>query len=468
MRVVRAAGLFGLAYAAYPNGPAADRIDSLPGWEGDLPSEWFSGFLDIGDTKQLHYVFTAADTNPETAPVTLWLNGGPGCSSLDGLFYEHGQLLVKDENTLVRNPYAFTTVSNMIYIEAPAGVGFSYRSDGKYKSDDAQTAIDNLAGLHAFFAKFPELKTHDFYVSGESYGGVYVPTLSQAILHDKTVDWNMKGLLVGNGVMSWDRIQKFHYPFLWEHGAMSNSQYAELDKTCSAGPDSEECQKLQNVVDEQTQGLNLYDIYRDCFVTPSAATLGDKDFDFQMLRTGERAPHPALVSAGVNVPCIDSVAGTAWLNKAEVKKAIHVDVSPNDWAICTSITNYDRNMEYSAVPIYEELVHHYRVLIYHGDTDMACDYLQGQDAIAEVARNQKLETIDEWKPWMIKDAVGPQVAGFITTYKTEQEFHFITVKGAGHMTPQWKPEASIAFFERFLNHKSIKDGGSEHEEVFVL
>ena len=71
----------------------------------------------------------------------------------------------------------------MLYLEAPAGVGFSYSSNpADYNTGDNQTAADNLAALHAFFSKFPMYTVNDFYVSGESYGGVYVPTLSQKIL----------------------------------------------------------------------------------------------------------------------------------------------------------------------------------------------------------------------------------------------------------------------------------------------
>merc|ERR1711945_42924 len=67
--------------------PESDRIINLPGWDGELPSKQYSGYLDISNTKHYHYWFIECETDPENAPTVLWLNGGPGCSSLDGLVY---------------------------------------------------------------------------------------------------------------------------------------------------------------------------------------------------------------------------------------------------------------------------------------------------------------------------------------------------------------------------------------------
>ena len=67
-----------------------DEITSLPGWEGALPSRQYSGYLPVNEEKSrfLHYWFVESEGSPSTDPLVLWLNGGPGCSSLDGYFYE--------------------------------------------------------------------------------------------------------------------------------------------------------------------------------------------------------------------------------------------------------------------------------------------------------------------------------------------------------------------------------------------
>ena len=70
--------------------PSSDEISTLPGWDGELPSKQYSGYLDVSKTKHYHYWFVECENNPKDAPVVLWLNGGPGCSSLIGLVYEHG------------------------------------------------------------------------------------------------------------------------------------------------------------------------------------------------------------------------------------------------------------------------------------------------------------------------------------------------------------------------------------------
>merc|ERR1740117_2354384 len=195
--------------------PIGDKVDAVPGWSQPLPSAWYSGFLPVG-AKQLHYVLVEAEAplDPKTAPLVLWLNGGPGCSSLEGFFNEHGPLLVADAHAplninfngapsananttgLVRNAWAWSRAASILYLEAPAGVGFSYSPvKADLTTGDNQTAADNLAALHAFFAKFPEFKNNDFYVAGESYGGVYVPTLSQKIYRDASFPGQMRGYL---------------------------------------------------------------------------------------------------------------------------------------------------------------------------------------------------------------------------------------------------------------------------------
>ena len=114
-------GVWALAFAA-------DEVTSLPGWSGPLPSRQFSGYLDVGASKHLHYWLVESEGAPSTDPTVLWLNGGPGCSSLDGFLYEHGPFRTDPANPhkLVRFPQTWAKVANMLYLEAPAGVGYSY------------------------------------------------------------------------------------------------------------------------------------------------------------------------------------------------------------------------------------------------------------------------------------------------------------------------------------------------------
>ena len=88
----------------------------------------YSGYLDVdGKDKQIHYMFVTSQSNPTTDPVILWLNGGPGCSSLIGFFKEIGPVISEDKNAskLEVNPYNWNKRANIIFFESPAGVGFS-------------------------------------------------------------------------------------------------------------------------------------------------------------------------------------------------------------------------------------------------------------------------------------------------------------------------------------------------------
>lgn len=184
-----------------------DEIVSLPGYPGKLPSRHFSGYLTFGQ-KHIHYYFIEAETfEPNSRPLVLWLNGGPGCSSMDGLVYENGPFGISEEDPtqLYRRKSSWATMANMLYFEAPVGVGFSYSDDPKdYNVNDNQTAEDNLHALEVFFAAYPELEG-DFFITGESYAGIYVPTLAEAIMNadrkGKYKGLKLKGIAVGMSVL---------------------------------------------------------------------------------------------------------------------------------------------------------------------------------------------------------------------------------------------------------------------------
>lgn len=157
------------------------------------------------------FVEAAAPVDPATADLVLWTNGGPGCSGLFGLLEEMGPFRpTKDGGSLAANPYAWNRLSNIVYVEVPVGVGFSYSGDPEdYRTGDQVnesmnlgatirrlyqlhtatdikrrtnkfiapsrhpqvTAQDNLRTVQAFFERFPHLRANDFYLASESYGG---------------------------------------------------------------------------------------------------------------------------------------------------------------------------------------------------------------------------------------------------------------------------------------------------------
>ncbi|CAI9535784.1 unnamed protein product [Staurois parvus] len=183
--------------------PSDDEIKYLPGLRKQPSFRQFSGYLDVPGGKHLHYWFVESQKNPSSSPLVLWMNGGPGCSSLDGLLTEHGPFLIQPDGvSLEYNSYSWNKIANVLYLEAPAGVGFSYSDDKNYKTNDTEVAHNNYLALKKFYTLFPEYSANDLYITGESYGGVYVPSLAVQVSQDSTI--NLKGIAVGNGLSSYE------------------------------------------------------------------------------------------------------------------------------------------------------------------------------------------------------------------------------------------------------------------------
>lgn len=113
--------LSAVAFAA----PTEDKMANLP----DAPAfttDTYSGYLKVNATKSLHYVFAESESDPANDPVVIWFNGGPGCSSMLAFMQENGPLAIDDgEDYIKTNPYPWNTRANVLWIESPAGVGYS-------------------------------------------------------------------------------------------------------------------------------------------------------------------------------------------------------------------------------------------------------------------------------------------------------------------------------------------------------
>lgn len=164
-----------------------DKVDDLPGMGEFNDFGFFSGYLDIKSSvlnfyssKHLHYVLAKSQRDPENDPLIVWFNGGPGCSSMFGLLQEHGPYVMEDNSTEFKvNEWSWNKEASVLYIESPAGVGYSYCDSTRYcVSSDDSSSLDNLEAMLSFFKKFPEFQKNDLYLSGESYAGIYVPFLA--------------------------------------------------------------------------------------------------------------------------------------------------------------------------------------------------------------------------------------------------------------------------------------------------
>ena len=162
-------------------GPDEEKVTSIP----DYPEFTFgvySGYINNlnNTTKNIHYLLAESQGDPRKDPLIVWYNGGHGCSSMLAWAQEHGPFLQESTSQAFhKNPYSWNTEANVLYIEQPAGVGYSSCDWDAHPEDcthdDNSAARDNLEVLLQWFEKYPEYKTSDLYVSGESYGGIYVP-----------------------------------------------------------------------------------------------------------------------------------------------------------------------------------------------------------------------------------------------------------------------------------------------------
>jgi len=151
----------------------------------------------------MFFWFFPAEKNFDEAPVVLWLQGGPGSSSLYGLFAENGPYSIHRKKLRLRT-YSWTKEHSVLYIDNPVGTGYSFTNDEKgYVRTQEEVGRDVYNALTQFFTLFPELKRNDFFVTGESYGGKYVPAVSYTIhkMNPKTtMKINLKGIAIGNGL----------------------------------------------------------------------------------------------------------------------------------------------------------------------------------------------------------------------------------------------------------------------------
>ena len=168
--------LLATAALAAPKDELMGQLPDAP----EFPTATYSGYLTATDTKSIHYVFSESQSDPTTDPVIIWFNGGPGCSSMLAFMQENGPLAIDDGETYVKtNPYPWTKRANVLWLESPAGVGWSIAGTAQdLQTNDMIQSQDALNALKHWYEKFPEFSDNKLFVSGESYAGVYVPYLA--------------------------------------------------------------------------------------------------------------------------------------------------------------------------------------------------------------------------------------------------------------------------------------------------
>jgi len=403
--------------------PPLDKITNLPGTNATVPFSMYSGYIGISNGKQMHYWFVESQNAPATDPLVLWLNGGPGCSSLLGLLSENGPFYPDAKGNLISNPYSWNKLANMLYLESPAGVGFSYCTTCPTFNDNI-TAHDNYEVLTNWFLKFPIYQTNPFYISGESYAGHYIPTLAYAIYQAKLVDplkppqSIFKGFIVGNPSTyhtadDGDSLTQYFQ----SHGIIPLDDNRQSDVTGTFD--------RYDILADVCEANRMYKYIR--FPSWINHHLGFKE-------TNKRyVPNPD--------PCIDDYVAT-YLNTPTVQNAIHV--RSTQWQECGG-PNYEYNQG-SMYPYYNTFIQstNWKIWVYSGDADTVINFIGTESWIYNLNR----PVSKKWYPWnYARDGSSVQLAGWRVDF---DRITFTTIKGAGHMVPWTQPAPAFAMFKSFL------------------
>ncbi|KAL3512109.1 hypothetical protein ACH5RR_024826 [Cinchona calisaya] len=433
--------------------PDPDKITQLPG-QPQVGFQQFSGYVTVDDKKgkYLFYYFVEAEIDCASKPLVLWLNGGPGCSSLGvGAFSENGPFRPNGQG-LLRNEYSWNREANMLYLETPIGVGFSYSTDtSSYDAvNDEITARDNLVFLQRWFLKFPQYMNRNLFITGESYAGHYVPQLAELMMqfNKKQKLFNLKGIALGNPVLEYATDLNSRAEYFWSHGLISDSTYKLFTSFCNYSRYVSEyyrdavspiCSKVMSQVSRETSRfVDKYDVTLDVCISS--------------VLSQSKLISPQQNAERIDV-CIEDET-VNYLNRRDVQKALHARlVGVRRWLVCSEILDYELlNLEIPTISIVGSLLKGgITVLVYSGDQDSVIPLTGSRTLVQGLAKQLQLNTTTPYRVWF----AGQQVGGWTQVYGNV--LSFATIRGASHEAPFSQPERSLVLFKSFLEGKPLPE-----------
>lgn len=471
----------------YTAAALGDEITSLPGLDSNTFKDYrmFSGYVDVypAHNRSIFYWFIESLNKPTSDPVAVWTNGGPGSSGLLGMFTEHGPFRPLSNLTLRVQPWSWVNIANMIYIEAPAGVGFSFSDDtADYTTDDNKTAVDNYHFIQGWLEKFSNYKSNDFYITSESYGGHYMPTLAQQIILGNKAGGdpqiNFKGVFDGNPYTNRDENQRGEYETYGGHQMVSRPTYAEWMSACADGNSTTSaCTSARNAMREEVgnnidpyaidyptctqrskydevyllykhlrdQGIDdlrapgIYGRMMDYFdANPESEWFTDEG----TFKKENADPKIIITTDGFPYDPCESNYLTEYLNQADVQTAIHVKAK--HWP-GTQI-DYEGGLPDMTVLwqwIIDNAPEPLKLTIVSGDDDTVCGLAGTQSWMWNMGW-----TVDPQNKWKVWTDINGQTGGYLTKWKNAM--NLVTVHSAGHLIPETQPSRSLQTFERYL------------------
>merc|ERR1719187_33879 len=404
------------------------RVDTtlLEGINEDIES--YSGFLTVDkpNNGNMFFWFFPAEQSPETAPVVIWLQGGPGASSMFGLFKLHGPVLTKvDSNDhltgVEKNPNSWHRKHNMIYIDNPVGAGYSHSNRLPQTQKEVTDTLYEF--LEQWFTLFPMYKSNPYYSFGESYAGKYVPSLTRRIhemnlREDTKIRINLAGMGIGDGFMN-----PYH-----------NGQFGKLMYQVGLvdEPQRDHCLQIEAQMQSYIKQGDLYNAWQSWSnVLGYVMSKGDCGYAYNFAQCDAD-------------PVEDNYE--EFCNWPSTRNALHVGnlAFPNEgdpyWSmINVFMENGIQDVEYC-------LDHDIHTLMYNGNFDIICNHSGILDMIADM----------QWKGKADYDRASRSVYHYsnndvIGYLKKAQKLNLLVVRNAGHMVPMSQPPYAQQMIEDFTS-----------------
>lgn len=300
-----------------------------------------------------------------------------------------------------------------------------------------------------------------------------MPTLSARVVDDPEI--NFKGMAIGNGVNDNSIQDSGLVEFLWARGTFGADLYEELVTSCCPGANATFCKyagengpacfnamlKVNNIA--WNIGMNPYDMYAKCFpnapnrttgvvwetetevmvAIPDGIPMSKQEWNNFQLNLDELQASGKTIHGGI--PCTDTSNRANFLNRADVREALHIPAFVPEWEACSDLLRYTKEYDDVRNEYIKVLNAGHRVVAFYGDTDIACNHHGGFWFIESL--EQPEESV--YQQWLYDDQEGSQqLAGF---YKEYTNLKFVTIRGSGHMVPTDTPKRGYILFEKFLN-----------------
>ncbi|KAB1222172.1 Serine carboxypeptidase-like 45 [Morella rubra] len=328
----------------------------------------------------------------------------------------------------------------MLYLESPAGVGFSYSANQSFYN----------------------------HVNDEMTGH-YVPQLAQLIVKSK-VKFNLKGIAIGNPLLEFSTDFNSADEYYWSHGLIADDVYSLLVNVCNSSQimraairdlDAPACTAVYNRLVKELGGKSIdpYNVIGDVCLSSGQSQMESL---YQPLRarfqdlSSPRSRSDALSQQEVQEEedvCAQQKTDK-YLNRKDVQQALHARlVGVARWNLCGNITQlYDaREREKPTITVVGSLVKSgIRALVYSGDQDSVIPFTGTRTLVNVLAKVLGLKTTVPYRPWF----EGKQVGGWTQVYGNLQ-LSFVTIRGASHIAPASQPVRSLTLFKAFLAGKPL-------------